>query len=311
MMQRDNNNTDMNNTGMRARLHQLLGQFPSTHFTIAEEKTVSLLPETRTIRLTLRTDKNEALQGWLTGPDRPWQQIPAMLYCHAHGNAYGIGADELVKGRPALMAPPYGQALAQAGIVALCIDLPCFGSRASQSESALAKDYLWHGQTLFGAMLADLQGAIGCLETIAGIDKNRIGAMGLSMGATLAFWLGALDQRIKAVAHLCCLADLATLVKSGTHDLHGHYMTVPGLLNQYRTGEIAGRVAPRPQLACMGGADPLTPPDAMDTALTDLRAAYARAHAAHLCQTLISQNTGHMEVPDMRAAVLDFFRRHL
>ena len=204
-----------------------------------------------------------------------------------------------------------GKSLAHAGIVALCIDLPSFGSRASQSESALAKDYLWHGQTLFGAMLSDLQGAIGCLETIAGIDKNRIGTMGLSMGATLAFWLGALDMRIKAVAHLCCFADLATLVKSGAHDLHGHYMTVPGLLTHFRTGEIAGLVAPRPQLACMGDADPLTPPDAIDKALIDMRSAYARAHAAHLCQALISQNTGHKEIPEMRVAVLDFFRRHL
>ena len=73
------------------------------------------------------------------------------------------------------------------------------------------------------------------------------------MGATLAFWLAALDPRMKAVAHLCCFADLETLVASGAHDLHGLYMTVPGLLAVARTGEIAGLIAPRrnsPAWAC-------------------------------------------------------------
>jgi len=35
-----------------------------------------------------------------------------VLYCHAHGNRFDIGKEELVAGRPALASPPYAEALA-------------------------------------------------------------------------------------------------------------------------------------------------------------------------------------------------------
>ena len=265
----------------------------------------------RATRLDLLTGGSRPVRAFLTGPDGPWLQRPAIIYCHAHGGRYDIGAAELVAGRAALLVPPYGEALARIGIVALCIDLPCFGERAGERENALSKALLWQGKTLFGAMLADLFGAIDLLQGIDGVDPNRIGAMGLSMGATLAFWLGALDPRIKAVAHLCCCADLATLVEVGAHELHGHYMTVPGLLSAYRTGQIAGLVAPRPQLACVGLLDPLTPELAVRRAFDDMRAAYQAANAPEALVTVIDPASGHVETPEMRAAVLSFLDRGL
>jgi dipeptidyl aminopeptidase/acylaminoacyl peptidase len=45
------------------------------------------------------------------------------------------------------------------------------------------------------------------LERAPGVDAGRIGAMGLSMGATHAYWLAALDDRVAAVAHLCAFAE--------------------------------------------------------------------------------------------------------
>jgi pimeloyl-ACP methyl ester carboxylesterase len=294
------------------KLRRLLGDIPSTRFAIAGSTPLATgRPDMRATRLDLLTGRSRPVRAFLTGPDGPWLQRPAIIYCHAHGGRYDIGADELISGRSALQMPPYGEALAQIGIVALCIDLPCFGERAGERESALSKALLWQGKTLFGAMLADLTGAIGLLQATDGVDPNRIGAMGLSMGATLAFWLGALDPRIKAVAHLCCCADLATLVAVGAHELHGHYMTVPGLLSAYRTGQIAGLVAPRPQLACVGLLDPLTPELAVRRAFDDMRAAYQAANAPEALVAVIDPASGHVETPEMRAAVLSFLDRGL
>jgi pimeloyl-ACP methyl ester carboxylesterase len=199
--------------------------------------------------------------------------------------------------------------LAQDGFVAFCIDLPCFGDRQTDTESALAKRYLWQGDTLFGAMLADLRGALAVLEDIDGVDRQRIGAFGISMGATLAVWLGALEPRITAVAHLCCFADLAMLIETGAHDLHGNYMTVPGLTKTLSTGAIAGLIAPRPQLACIGLLDPLTPELAATRALDDARAAYQHCGAPDAISAMISTCTGHAETPDMRAAVRGFLAK--
>jgi len=294
------------------KLRRLLGEIPPTRFTIAGSTPLTTdRPGMRATRLDLLTGGSQPVRAFLTGPNGPWSHHPAVVYCHAHGARYDIGADELISGRAALQSPPYGEALAQSGIVALCIDLPCFGERAGERESALSKALLWQGKTMFGAMLAELIGAIDLLQVIDGVDPDRIGVMGLSMGATLAFWLGALDPRIKAVAHLCCCADLGTLVAEGAHELHGVYMTVPGLLNVARTGQIAGLVAPRPQLACVGLIDPLTPEPAVTLAFADMRAAYRAANAPEAFITVIDPETGHVETPGMRAAVLRFLENTL
>jgi pimeloyl-ACP methyl ester carboxylesterase len=252
-----------------------------------------------------------SIQAILTGPDSEWCDRPAVLYCHAHGNRYAIGASELIEGRPALLPEPYGQALAREEFVALSVDMPCFGGRASDGEQALAKKHLYKGRTLFGQMLAELGGALDFLSRIDGIDANRLGVFGFSMGATHAFWLAALEPRIRAVAHACAFADLETLVTSGAHDLHGLYMTIPGLLKEFSTGQIAALVAPRPQLACLGLLDPLTPADAVGRAMAEVRAGYSRLNALSQFQSLIADDVGHIETDAMRGQVLGFFKTRL
>lgn len=258
-----------------------------------------------TQQLEFRTANGEAMTGLLCHPASPppW---PVVLVIHAHGNRYDIGARELTDGRPA-QPRPLGPDLVARGIAALCIDLPCFGSRANISESAAAKAALWRGGSLAGQMLGELQAQVDWLATDPRFD--RIGAYGLSMGATLGYWLAAVEPRIGALAQLCCLADMQSLIESGAHDLHGLYLTVPGLPGIARNGQIAGRIAPRPQLVCIGAQDPLTPPDALAIALADLRAGYENATGA--LQVMTDPEVGHVETPAMRDAVLDFLAQAL
>lgn len=189
--------------------------------------------------------------------------------------------------------------------------MPTFGSRADVTESAAAKAALWHGWTLFGQMLGEQAGALTWLRSRPDVDPACVGVMGLSLGATLAYFLAALDERIAAVAHLCCYADLASLVASGAHDLHGAYLTVPGLLRETSTGAIAGLVAPRPQLICVGLDDPLTPQAAVARAFAETRAAYAAAGAADALSLVAEPGVGHRETVLMRQRTLAFLHEHL
>jgi len=290
----------------------LLGRFPRPILTLESSERLTLAyPGMRAEKLQLQSSAGVSIRAILTGPDSEWCDQPAILYCHAHGNRYAIGASELVEGRPALLPEPYGPVLARAGYVSLSVDMPCFGSRAGDGEQAAAKKHLYEGRTLFGQMLAELGGALDFLSRIDGVDANRVGVFGFSMGATHAFWLAALEPRIRAVAHACAFADLETLVTSGAHDLHGLYMTIPGLLKEFSTGQIAALVAPRPQLACVGLLDPLTPAGAVADAMAEVGVAYRRLNALSQFQSLIADDVGHIETEAMRGQVLGFFKSHL
>lgn len=248
------------------------------------------------------------VRGILTRPAHATGRLPAILYGHSHGGAYHIGADELLEGREYLL-DPLGPAFARAGHVTLCIDMPVFGARATVSEAYASKALLWYGKGLFGRMLCDHSAALTYLASRPDVDAARIGAFGISMGCTLSYWLAAMDERIAAVAHLCCFADLRTMIRLGAHDGHGVYLVVPGLLNEADAGAIGALVAPRPQLICIGEADALTPPAAVALAWEETSEAYRTKGG--VLEKVSEPGVGHRETERMREATLAFFARHL
>ena len=249
----------------------------------------------------------ETVRGILTRPLELDAPAPAILYGHSHGGGYSVGARELLDGREYLV-DPLGPVFARSGYVTLCIDMPVFGDRATVSESFAAKALLWQGKSLFGQMLSDHAAALTYLVGRDDVDSKRVGAFGLSMGCVLSYWLAALDERITAVAHLCCFADFRTMIELGAHDGHGIYLTVPGLLREADSGVIAGLIAPRAQLICVGEADHLSPQLAVQRAWDELVPAYAGA--PELLKLVSEPGVGHWETPLMRAAVLEFFATH-
>lgn len=247
------------------------------------------------------------VRGLLTRPVQPGRH-PAILYGHSRGGLYHVGADELLVGREYLREP-LGPVLAQAGYITLAIDMPTFGARSNLTEGAESKARLWFGGSLIGDMLNDHGAALSYLASRADVDATRIGAFGMSMGCFLSYWLAAMDERIAAVAHFSCFCDLRTLIAMGNQDDHGIYLLVPGLLSETDAGEIAGLIAPRPQLICVGEADNLTPVPAIDKAWADLQPAYAAV--PDRVALLREPGIGHAETPRMRQAMLDFFARNL
>jgi len=241
-------------------------------------------------------------------PIDPQKPVPAVLYCHAHGNRFDFGMAELMEGRGSLQGP-YGPALQALGIASLCLEMPAFGNRQNRLESERAKKHLWNGTTLFGQMLEELTAGISFLADQTDVDENRIGALGFSMGSTHAWWMAALDDRLKASIALCSLADLDCLTQAPAHDGHGIYMTVPGLLKTFSTGQIAGLAAPCALMIGVGLQDWSTPKPCFEKARAELDAAYCDTpEALHFH---IEPDMGHVETPAMRQASLDFLEAHL
>lgn len=199
-----------------ARIWSLLGWRPGEVSFALPETTGTLDVRGMTLqRLRFAASHGESVPALFLPPRR--DAAPAVLYLHAHGGTYSLSTAELTDGRAAL-AGPWLDDLAAMGAAVLCLEMPCFGSRADRAEGPLSKALLWHGRTLFGQMVAELAAGVDWLAAHPGIDAARIGCLGLSMGGTQAWWLAALERRIAAAVSLCAFSDLAELVRLGNHD---------------------------------------------------------------------------------------------
>lgn len=295
----------------RHELYSLLGALPPRDrpiscTVVAEESRDGYHLE----KLVLDLNGHEIVPAYFTRPLHAAGRLPVVLYNHAHGGDYVLGKDELLKGRGALADPPYAQALADAGYAALAIDHWLFGERRGRTESELFKEMLWRGRVLWGEMIYDSLRAVDYLTTRPDVDSERIATLGLSMGSTMAWWLAALDERIRVCVDMCCLTEFDALIASRGLDGHGIYYYVPDLLNHFTTSEINALIAPRPHLGLAGNYDLLTPPAGLDRIDHALQREYAAAGAPEAWR-LIRNETGHFETAAMRAEILTFLRRWL
>src|SRR5262249_17392589 len=136
------------------------------------------------------------------------------------------------------------------GLVTLAIDAWCFGERQREEdgragEIEAVKEHLWHGRVLWGLMVFDDVQALTYLAERPEVDATRLGALGMSMGATRAWWLGALDPRLGLCIDLCCLTDYQELLATRHLKGHGPYYYVPGLLKHFTTGQVNELLVPR------------------------------------------------------------------
>ncbi len=130
------------------------------------------------------------------------------------------------------------------------------------------------------------------------------------MGSTMAWWLAALDDRIKVTVDICCLTDFHSLLRRGALGLHGIYYYVPGLLKHFTTAQINALIAPRAHLAVAGDRDALTPPEGLDRIDEELRAVYGRMGYPERWR-LLRYDVGHEETAEARGEILEFLHRHL
>ncbi|NLD43254.1 MAG: alpha/beta hydrolase [Chloroflexi bacterium] len=295
----------------RQELYALLGDLPDRDRPLAAE-VVKVEERDGYILETLVLDLNgiEPVPAYLALPQEAAGPLPAVLYNHAHGGRYDIAKEEFVAGRGALQSPPYAKALTEAGYCALCIDAWNFGERRGRTESALFKEMLWKGQVLWGMMIYDSLRAVDYMVSRPEVDANRLATLGISMGSTMAWWLAALDERIRVCVDICCLTDFQALIETRGLDGHGIYYYVPSLLKHFDTAAINALIAPRAHLALAGNHDPLTPPAGLDRIDAHLSQVYAEQGAPERW-SLLRYETGHFETAHGRAAILQFLRRWL
>jgi dienelactone hydrolase len=302
---------DADRAARRALLWSLLGELPGRSLPVAaekrgEEQRGGYVLESWVLDL----NGIEPVPALLARPRGSPGQAPAVLYNHSHGGAYQIGKRELVEGREYLQPTPYAEALTREGWTVLCIDAWCFGERAHETELETFKAMLWQGRVLWGMMLYDSIRALDWLASRPEVDPARLGTLGMSMGSSMAQWVAALDERVKATVDICCLTDYQALLAEKGLAGHGIYYFVPGLLRHFTAGAINALTAPRAHLGLAGRRDPLTPAAGLDAIEREVARAYAEAGHPERWR-LLRYDVAHQETPEGREEALAFLRRNL
>lgn len=295
----------------RAELYTLLGDLPDRYLpieaeTVREEERDGYLLET----LTLHLNGLEPVPAYFAKPKNLSGPAPTVLFDHSHGGGYDIGKTEFIEGRRYLQNPPYAKVVTDLGYVGLCIDTWVFGERSHTSEMDMFKAMIWQGRVLWGMMVYDSIRAMDYLVTRPEVDAENIATLGISMGSTMAWWLAALDERVKVTVDICCLTEFHALLRDGGLGRHGIYYYVPSLLKYFTTSDINALIAPRPHLALAGLQDGLTPVEGLDIIDAALQAEYAK-HGAPENWKLLRYDVGHQETPEGRQEIIAFLQKHL
>lgn len=298
----------------RADLWGLLGELPWQHEP-APPKLVSREEHDQYTleRLILDLNGVESVPALLLIPRHLKRPAPGLLFIHWHAGMYDLGKEQLLKGTN--VQPAYASVLAEMGVVTLAIDSWCFGERqhdtnGHRGEEDAFKLALWRGQVLWGMMIFDEFRALSYLASRPEVDPQRLGATGMSMGATKTWWLAALDPRVKMAIDFCCLTDYGSLIAA--HNLSGHSISyfVPSLLRQFDTSSINELIVPRPHLSVNGRKDPLTPPAGVEKIRDHLLPLYRKYGREQDCRIELF-DCAHEETPEMRRLAIDWIRRNL
>jgi len=183
---------------------------------------------------------------------------PAIIAAHGHVDR---GKEEVAGLERVYYAPTdYGLFYARQGFVVLCPDNRGWSELSLNPPEAtpcdrLIADYGLSGRVLQGLRVWDLMRGVDFLQSRPEVLPNAVGAIGLSLGGELAWYLAGLDPRVKAVICLDILRPLRQELKLTSHCPCSY---VPGLFAAFRDyDEPAALVAPKPLLLQTNIASPL------------------------------------------------------
>jgi dienelactone hydrolase len=275
-----------------AKLRSLLGphQPPAKWHTTVER--VVERPDHRREELLLTAEGHPPLPVHLLVPHgESTKPRPGIVALHGHGK-YGYDPVAGCDDRPGVAKAiascnyDYGLQLVRKGYVVAVPCLTPFGRRLGNpdgygKQDACAITFL-RMQLLGKVLMAEnLRDALWCVELLArhkGVDRDRLGCVGLSYGGRMT---AALEPRIKA-------AVVSGALNVMQERVGGHYscgaQVIPGLLEYGDVPEIGSLIAPRPCVWEVGNRDSLIAPKWADRALERMRRAYTALGSADALQ---------------------------
>ncbi len=261
-------------------------------------------------KIRFAVEPGDRVPAWLLYPDdsiKPSPRHPAVLCLH---QTIAIGKDE-----PAgLGTNPdlrYARELSERGYITLSLDYPNFG------EYRVNVYKLGYQSATMKAVWNNLR-AVNLLASLEGVDGERIGAIGHSLGGHNAIFTALFDLRIKAVVSSCGFNDFPHYFKG---DIAGwsHRGYMPRLRTHYGLDlkkvpfdfpELIGALAPRAFFTNSPVHDANFDVEGVRVSLAAARPVYALVGATdHL--DAIFPDAQHAFPREARLLAYEFLDRHL
>lgn len=306
---------------VRETLENLIGEIPPRP-SLPNVRTLSRVEKNGYIleKFVIDNETDSWIPGYLAIPANAKGKVPVIIGLHGHGSS-----KDNIFGSETNTAQDVLALLISNGFAVMAIDSYFNGERKGKGpagslemqsngpdqETSLFKINLWFGRSLWGMMLRDEQIAIDYLLTRPEFDSERIGVEGMSMGSTRAWWLAALDERIKAVVGIACFTRYRELIEQRQLKAHGIYYFVPGLLNHFDTEAVMGLIAPRPFLVLTGDSDAGSPLSGIRVLEKKLPVVYKLYGKESDFKSIVYENTGHVYTDEMKMEMLKWFKKYL
>jgi dienelactone hydrolase len=272
-------------------------------------------------RVYYNVEPGERVNAYLLLPKKMGAKNPAIVASHQHACEFYIAKSEPA-GLNKNSMYHYGLELCLRGYVVLCPDHLCFEDRRpseyermenSALDSMAYEDFtftrlIMEGKTLQGKYVSDLTRAIDVLETLDFVDKDRIGAIGHSLGGQETLWLTWFDERIKAAVSSCGFSQIRSILREGIN--HNKAVYTFGILNYGDVGDLVADLAPRPFMMTNGSLDVIFPLDGVKEIAAGARARYAEKGAADNYKAVVFEGK-HAFPKEVRQEAYDFLDRFL
>ena len=238
---------------VRSKLLELLGldEIPKevdfTEGTTQEEAGI------RVTQLTYTNSLGETVPGILITPlNASDQKLPGVVCIPGTGGSAEMVADQqfYLAEAPSGMLVGWARELARRGFVTLAISPKGSVTRRPNIESWNLEGKLLtpYGRPQMGILVEETLRAARILAARDGVDPDRVGITGMSLGGNATWYAMAAAPWIRAGAPICGgVGRMATLIHEGDIERHSAYFFIPHMLRYFDHPEVvAACMPPRP-----------------------------------------------------------------
>ncbi len=149
-------------------------------------------------------------------------------------------------------------------------DIRQFNARSWAHEELIGRTALVCGVTWSGIIVRDDMRLADYLMSRQEVDADRVGCVGLSVGAVRAIFLGALHHAVRASVAVCWMAEYQPMARGHVRNGIGFTKIVPGLYGKLDWPDLAGLHWPGALMTVNGRQDQLYPFEASQAAVAKI-----------------------------------------